>query len=208
MSLFVGMKRSSKTRVALDEIHRLRQVIANGDLSARVNPETATGDAKAILVAVNELLETATRPALSFGECIGRMSAEHESGDIDVLMPAESFKGDLAVMAQGINSMVAGHIAVKKKAMTCVKAFGEGDFNAPLEALPGKKAFINDTIETLRGNLKRLIAEMNRMSAEHDRGDIDVFVPVDRFSGDFAVMAQRINEMVAGHIAVKKKAMA
>ncbi len=34
--------------------------------------------------------------------------------------------------------------------MACVKAFGEGDFNAPLEPFPGKKAFINETIETLR----------------------------------------------------------
>ncbi|UHC19835.1 methyl-accepting chemotaxis protein [Methylobacterium currus] len=208
MSLFVGMKSSSKTRVALDEIHRLGQVMASGNLSARADLETATGDARAILVAVNGLLEAATRPALSFGDCIGRMSSEHDKGDIDVFVPVDRFSGDFAVMAQGVNQMVAGHIAVKKKAMACVKALGEGDFNAPLEAFPGKKAFINDTIETLRGNLKRLIADMNRMSSEHDKGDIDVFVPVDRFSGDFAVMAQGINQMVAGHIAVKKKAMA
>ncbi len=46
------------------------------------------------------------------------------------------------------------------------------------------------------------------MSAEHDRGDIDVFVPVDKFQGDFGVMARRLNEMVANHIAAKKMAMA
>ncbi len=39
------------------------------------------------------------------------------------------------------------------------------------------------------------------MSAEHDAGDIDVFVATDRFHGDFAVMARGINDMVAGHIA-------
>ncbi|MET7246957.1 methyl-accepting chemotaxis protein, partial [Methylobacterium sp. EM32] len=194
--------------MALDEIQRLGQAMAAGDLSARADLTTATGDAKTILIAVNDLLETATRPAITFGDCVGRMSSEHGTGDIDVLMPVEQFKGDFAAMAQDINGLVTGHIAVKKKAMACIKAFGEGDFDAPLESFPGKKAFINETIETLRGHLKRLIAEMNRMSAEHDRGDIDVFVPVDRFSGDFAVMAQGINAMVAGHIAVKKKAMA
>ncbi|WP_244528738.1 methyl-accepting chemotaxis protein [Methylobacterium gossipiicola] len=159
-------------------------------------------------MAVNELLEAATRPAIALGDCIGRMSSEHDKGDIDVVVPATKFSGDFAVMAQDINDMVAAHIAVKKKAMACVEAFGEGNFDAPLEQLPGKKAFINNTIERLRGNLKRLIAEMNRMSAEHDKGDIDVFVAVDRFDGDFALMAQGINDMVAGHIAVKKKAMA
>ncbi len=111
-------------------------------------------------------------------------------------------------MARAINGMVAGHIAVKKKAMACVQALGEGNFEAPLEQFPGKKAFINQTIETLRANLKGLIVEMNHMSSEHNKGDIDVVVPVEKFSGDFATMARGINEMVAGHIAVKKKAMA
>ena len=42
-----------------------------------------------------------------------------------------------------------------QKAMAVVKAFGEGDFDAPLEQLPGKKAFINDTVERVRGLLKQ-----------------------------------------------------
>ena len=208
MSLFVNLRRSSKVQTALDEMRHLTQAIAGGNLSARASLGTATGNARDILMAVNELLEAATRPAIALGDCIGRMSSEHDKGDIDVVVPATKFSGDFAVMAQDINDMVAAHIAVKKKAMACVEAFGEGNFDAPLEQLPGKKAFINNTIERLRGNLKRLIAEMNRMSAEHDKGDIDVFVAVDRFDGDFALMAQGINDMVAGHIAVKKKAMA
>jgi methyl-accepting chemotaxis protein len=104
--------------------------------------------------------------------------------------------------------MVSGHIAVKKKAMAVVKAFGEGNFDAPMEQLPGKKAFINDTIEMMRGNVKGFIADMNHMSQEHDAGDIDVMMSTDKFQGDFKVMAQGVNDMVSGHIAVKKKAMA
>jgi methyl-accepting chemotaxis protein len=208
MSFFVRLKKSSRTKTALNEINRIKTAFADGNLSARANLGDATGGALEILSAVNGLLETVTRPAISLGDSISHMSSEHDKGDIDVFVPADRFQGDFAVMAQGINGMVAGHIAVKKKAMACIKAFGEGDFSAPLEQFPGKKAFINDTIETLRGNLKNLISEMDTMSSEHDKGDIDVFVPADRFQGDFAVMAQAINGMVAGHIAVKKKAMA
>ncbi|MEL0253938.1 MAG: methyl-accepting chemotaxis protein, partial [Novosphingobium sp.] len=81
-------------------------------------------------------------------------------------------------------------------------------FKAPLEQLPGKKAFINDTIETLRANLTGLLLEMKHMSVEHDRGDIDVMIDSAKFEGDFQEVARGINEMVSGHIAVKKKAMA
>jgi methyl-accepting chemotaxis protein len=50
--------------------------------------------------------------------------------------------------------MVAGHISVKKKAMACVAEFAKGNFDAPLERFPGKKAFINDNLEQLRENLQ------------------------------------------------------
>jgi methyl-accepting chemotaxis protein len=159
----------------------------------------------------NELLEALTQARHSLGAMISGlhdMSLAHDAGDIDAVIDPQQFNGDFKTMAAGVNSMVAGHIAVKKKAMACIAEFGRGNFDAPLEAFPGKKAFINDTIEKFRANLKGLIAEMNHMSSEHDRGDIDVMIRSDRFEGDFQVMAQGINAMVGGHIAVKKKAMA
>ncbi|WP_413300850.1 MULTISPECIES: methyl-accepting chemotaxis protein [unclassified Pseudomonas] len=111
-------------------------------------------------------------------------------------------------MAQGINDMVNGHIAVKKKAMTCIRLFGEGDLSAPLEQFPGKKAFINENIELLRTTILALISEMKHMSAEHEKGDIDVMIDTGRFCGSYREIGQGINEMVNGHISVKKKAMA
>ncbi|MBF2714792.1 methyl-accepting chemotaxis protein [Agrobacterium vitis] len=182
--------------------------MADGDTSRRAQVDIATGEAKMLLDAVNRLLDAAMRPVSDLRDATTRMAVDHDKGDIDAILPVDAFKGDLSVMAKGINEMVAGHISVKKKAMACVQEFSEGNFEAALERFPGKKAFINDTVETLRGNLKGFIAEMNRMSAEHDKGDIDVFVPVERFKGDFAVMAKGVNDMVNGHIVVKKKAMA
>ncbi|MCX7285040.1 MAG: methyl-accepting chemotaxis protein [Novosphingobium sp.] len=157
---------------------------------------------------INDTIETLRSNLSGLINELNHMSAEHDRGDIDVVVDAARFHGDFGVMARGINSMVAGHISVKQQAMACVKELGEGNFKAPLAQFPGKKAFINDTIETLRGNLTGLIGELNHMSAEHDRGDIDVMVDHTRFHGDFATMARGINEMVAGHIAVKKQAMA
>ncbi len=144
----------------------------------------------------------------AFTSSVQQMAAEHAKGDIDVAMPAEKLVGVYGTLAQRINEMVAGHIAVKKKAMACVAEFAQGNFDAPLEQFPGKKAFINDTIERLRSNVKRFIEDMKRMSEEHNKGDIDVVIPVESFEGAFQVMAQGVNEMVTGHIAVKKKAMA
>ncbi|WP_429932824.1 methyl-accepting chemotaxis protein [Agrobacterium vitis] len=208
MSFYTQMQKSSKSQVALAEIQRICISIANGNLSERAHLDAATGDAREILSAVNVLLEAGMQPMQKLGAAIAAMADEHHRGEIDAMLRPEDFRGDFVLMAKGVNDMVAGHVAVKRKAVACVKEIGEGNFEAPLEQFPGKKAFINETIETLRANLKGLISEMNRMSLEHDKGDIDVFVPAEKFKGDFAVMAKGVNDMVASHIAVKKKAMA
>ncbi len=194
--------------VVMAELARLEGAMASGNIAERADLSIARGQTQGVLSAVNQLLDKALHPVTALAGNIGVMCAQHDQGDIDVVLPEGHFQGELAIMAKRVNDLVGSHIAVKRLAMACIKEFGEGNFEAPLAQLPGKKAFINATIETLRGNLQGLIFEMQHMSSEHDKGDIDVFVPVDKFRGDFAVMAQGVNAMVASHIAVKKKAMA
>ncbi|MCB4360574.1 methyl-accepting chemotaxis protein [Quatrionicoccus australiensis] len=185
-----------------DQATTIARRVAAGDLSTQI--ELRTGDTSSLMAAIRDMSGTLQ----SFIADMHHMSTEHDKGDIDVLIDSSKFKGDFQVMAQGVNDMVTGHIAVKKKAMACIKEFGEGNFSAPLEQFPGKKAFINDTIEQMRRNLQDFIADMRHMSAEHNNGDIDVQIDTGKFKGDFQIMAQGVNDMVGGHIAVKKKAMA
>jgi methyl-accepting chemotaxis protein len=193
----------------LAEIARVEAALASGgDLSLRLDPGSGNAPTRAVIEAFNRLLETAIRPVEDLAGQIGAMAAEHDQGDIDVVIPADRFTGRYREMAHGINDLVTAHITTKKKAMACVAEFSRGNFSAPLEQFPGKKAFLNDTVETLRSSLSGLIAEMNHMSAEHDRGDIDVMVDDSKFPGEFGVMARGINGMVAAHISTKKKAMA
>ena len=51
--------------------------------------------------------------------------------------------------------------------MACIAEFGKGNFDAELEQFPGKKAFINDTIELLRSNIKNFVKEMEHMSLKN-----------------------------------------
>ncbi len=190
------------------EILRVEDAIARGDLQARLQPANCNATTASVCDAINGLLDKALLPVSDLGASIRHMTDEHERGDIDVVVPTQRFAGEIAGIAADVNNLVNAHIAVKKTAMGVVREFSLGNFEAPLEQLPGKKAFINDTIEMLRRNLVGLIAEMKHMASEHDRGDIDVVIDDRKFEGDFGVVARGINDMVAGHIAVKKKAMA
>ena len=177
--------------------------ISKGDIPAKIT-DKYNGDFNEIKNNLNILIDTLN----TFSSEMNRMSDEHNKGDIDVNISVEKFQGAYKAMAEGVNGMVAGHIAVKKKAMACVDEFSKGNFEAHLERFPGKKAFINEAIEGLRANIKNFISEMNRMSDEHNKGDIDVAIPAEKFQGAYKVMAEGVNGMVAGHIAVKKKSMA
>ena len=181
-------------------LHDLAEQLAQGELPRTNQPQAARGSL------LHSQQQTGEQLAALLTE-LSRVTDEHARGDIDAVLDSQR-PGVYREIAVAINALVASHIDVKKKAMTCVRAIAEGDLRAPLEQFPGKKAFINDTIETLRRNLTGLMSEMRHMSDEHDKGDIDVVIDAARFTGSYAEIAQGINAMVAGHISVKKKAMA
>jgi methyl-accepting chemotaxis protein len=171
--------------------------ISRGDLPPKIDAEYR-GEFNAIKNNLNACI--ASIQGLIDG--MTYMSDEHNKGDIDVVMPVEQFEGAYQEMAEGVNEMVTAHITVKRKAMACVAEFGRGNFDAPLEKFPGKKAFINDIVEELRSNLKSFIGEMNRMSEEHNKGDIDVMIPAEQFAGDFGTMAEGVNDMQTNLLAL------
>jgi methyl-accepting chemotaxis protein len=177
--------------------------ISKGDIPPKIT-DRYNGDFNRIKDALNRCVESLSG---LMGE-MNRMSGEHDRGDIDVAVDVQKFEGAYREMAQGVNDMVGAHIAMKKKAMGVFAEFGKGNFDAKLEELPGKKRFINDTIDQVRKNLKDLIAELDRMSSAHDAGDIDAVIDAQRFHGAYRTMAEGVNKMVGGHIVVKKKAMA
>ena len=155
---------------------------------------------------INTTVEQVRTNLTNLVEGMNRALSSDGSSDPDKI-DVQRFQGGYRTMAQGVSDMAAMQAATGK-AMAVIKSFGEGDFDAPLEHFTGRLAFINTTIEQVRTNLKGIIAEMNHMSAEHDKGDIDVYIDADRFQGGFKTMARGVNDMVSTHIGVKKAAMA
>jgi len=188
---------------AVAELARVLAAAASGDASQRVTMSHIKGIDPMIGQHLNKMLD-------QFGAIdreVQRVSVEHDKGDIDVEIDLNQLEGEFKRTGQRINELVSAHIKVKKLALNVFDEFGKGNFSANIEQLPGKKAFINRTIESVRSNLTGLIEAMNRMAIEHEKGDIDVFIDAGRFQGDFGTMASGVNEMVAAHIRVKKQAM-
>ena len=126
-------------------------------------------------------------------DSVNWVSNAHEQGDIDMTLRDDMFKGDFSVLARSVNRMVAGLLEMNQKSMQVVKAFGEGDFDAPLQRFPGKKAFINDTVEQVRSNLKALNEDTAMLAEAAKEGRITVRAHAERHPGDYRKIIEGIN---------------
>ena len=165
--------------------------ISKGNLPPKIT-DVYYGDFNEIKHNFNQLIDVLNE----FISDMKNMSDEHDAGDIDIVMPASKYEGAYQQMAQGVNNMVDGHISVIKKAMACVKDFGEGNFDASIEQFPGKKAFINDIIEAVRSNLKGVSEQVQDQIDAAKNGDLKDRADVDEFSGDWQIMVAGINDLL------------
>jgi methyl-accepting chemotaxis protein len=122
------------------------------------------------------------------------VSQQHDEGDIDCTVDQNRFKGGYGEMAAGINNMVAGHIAMNRSAIEVVKAFGEGNLDMPLEQFPGKKAFVNEAIEQVRANIKRLVNDADELSHAAVEGRLSTRADASQHQGDFRKIVQGVND--------------
>ncbi len=136
------------------------------------------------------------------------MSDEHTKGNISVMMDPDKFDGDYRLVAIGVNEMVAEYIDENKTVMNCVAQFGNGDFSATIKEYPGEKAFINKSIKKISSSLSSIIESVKWVSAEHEKGNIDMDLHAHLFKGDFSRLAQSVNAMMAGLIEMNQKSMA
>jgi methyl-accepting chemotaxis protein len=152
--------------------------------------EVCAGDQGEQLLRIKDAIKVQTD---NFIAAMGHMAEQHEKGATDVRIDPASLLGPFRKMAQGVNDMVAGHISDNQKAIACVAEFGRGNFDAPLDRFPGKKAVINDTIEQVRTNLKALIADTNLLINNATEGNLRYRADASRHLGDFARIVDGIN---------------
>ncbi|ACT50063.1 methyl-accepting chemotaxis protein [Methylovorus glucosotrophus] len=177
--------------------------IGNGDFTIKVDPFPGKK------ASINKSLEKVRGNLQGLIDSIKWVSNEHEQGNIDMTLHAHLFKGDFSKVAENVNIMVGGHIQLMEKAMACVKAFGEGNFNAELEQFPGKKAYINETVEQVRKNLKALNDDVQMLVRAANEGRVSVRADASRHPGDFRKIVDGVNEtleMIVGPISTVKEA--
>ena len=179
---------SSMSRLlhAQNQVAAVAAAVSHGNMDVTIESHSETD---IISLAIQGMVDNIRRLIAE----MGRMADAHAVGNIDAVLPAGSFEGAYRTVAQGVNDMVAEHVAVNKKALACVAEFGKGNFEAPFERQPGQRAFINDTIEGVRSNLRNLIADTELLAKAASQKNLRARVDANRHLGDYRKIIAGIN---------------
>jgi methyl-accepting chemotaxis protein len=186
----------------LQETSQSMMSLGQGDFSAQLEP--LPGD----LAILNISFDSLKNNVQTLISDMGNMANDHAQGEFDTLLDINKFDGDFRSVVTVINAMVSAYANENEKFIAVIDSIGRGDLSAELEAMPGKKAAMNKSVDRIRGNLKGIVDSVNWVNGEHEKGNIDMTLRADMFKGQFSVLAGSINKIVAGHVELNQKAMA
>ncbi|HCR32789.1 MAG TPA: methyl-accepting chemotaxis protein [Stenotrophomonas sp.] len=124
------------------------------------------------------------------------MAQAHDAGTISHRMQASAFPGAYGRMVADTNALVDAHIQVKMRAVSIIGRYAVGDLSEDMEALPGEKAIITDTLHTAKQNLGAINGEIRRLATAAAAGDFSQRGDSANFEHDFRAMVDGLNRLM------------
>jgi methyl-accepting chemotaxis protein len=176
--------------------------IAGGDFSVHIQESESKDEVGRLTNSFRQVVQTLNR----FVEEQNVMVEQCSAGVLRYRMPANVFAGRYAEMANGINSTVDAIVTPLNVAADYVERISKGDVPSTItEQYRGDFNTIKNNLNTLIDTLNGFMAAQQEMARQHDAGMISYRIPANQFSGVYSTMIQRLNDLVAAHIAVKMR---
>ncbi|MDR6673025.1 methyl-accepting chemotaxis protein [Xanthomonas sp. 1678] len=125
------------------------------------------------------------------------MAQRHDAGQTSYRMDEAAFPGDYGRMVHDSNALAASHIAVTLRLAQIMGRYAIGDFSEDMDRLPGEKAVLTETMDTVKQNLSDMNREINRLASAAAAGDFSVRGDAQRFQYDFRAMVDSLNQLMA-----------
>ncbi|QNH21445.1 methyl-accepting chemotaxis protein [Xanthomonas sp. GW] len=165
--------------------------IASGKLDNDI--DTQSRDETGRLLASMGIMQTQLRAVLAAQT---EMAQRHDAGQISYRMDESAFPGDYGRMVRDSNGLVAAHIAVKMRLIQIMGRYAIGDFSEDMDRLPGEKAVLSTTMDTVKQNLGAMNREIGQLADAAAAGDFSVRGDAQRFQHDFRAMVDSLNQLM------------
>jgi methyl-accepting chemotaxis protein len=125
------------------------------------------------------------------------MAQRHDAGQISYRMDAKAFPGQYGRMVHDSNELAGSHIAVTLRLAQIMGRYAIGDFGDDMDRLPGEKAVLTETMDTVKQNLTAMNREIGQLATAAAAGDFSVRGDAERFQYDFRAMVDSLNQLMA-----------
>ncbi len=188
--LFLGFSRG--TRAALSEVEAASDLLARGEFpeSVRVHTRDEMND-------IARSLERAIRTLRGFADAQGEMAHRHDEGQISFRMDDSAFPGAYGRMVSDTNGLVASHLAAIEKALSIMERYAIGDLTLDMDRLPGEKAAMTRTMDSVKTSLNAVNGEIERLVEAAVAGDFTVRGDAARFQFVFRDIVQSLNQLMS-----------
>jgi methyl-accepting chemotaxis protein len=126
-----------------------------------------------------------------------------QAGKLDVRGDEDKYEGAFRQLVGGFNKTLDAVTTPINISAQYIDRISKGDIPKPIqEDFNGDFNEIKKNINGLINNLSTFIAEMQFMSEEQAKGEIDIFINEDKFAGAYKAMAMGVNSTVKDHVDV------
>nr|WP_324294637.1 methyl-accepting chemotaxis protein [Xanthomonas oryzae] len=176
----------------LKQATQVADAIAHGNLDNPIGPQPSDEPGQ-LLTSMRGMQEQLKAVAAAQQE----MARQHDSGKISFRMDQDAFPGQYGNMVRDTNNLVGAHIAVKMKLAQIMSRYAIGDLSQDMDRLPGEKAVLTDTMDTVKANLSAMNSEIKLLAQAASDGDFSVRGDTARFQHDFLAMIESLNRLMA-----------
>ncbi|HEY4556144.1 MAG TPA: HAMP domain-containing protein, partial [Lysobacter sp.] len=175
----------------LREVVRAADAVAHGDLEHAI-----TANDRSELGHVADSMRAMVATLQRYVAAQHAMQAAHDAGEIDRTIDAAVFPGAYATMAEGINGLVASHIAVNRRTIEVVGAYARGDLSIDIERYPGKKAEVTAAVDAVKAGMQAVNAEIGALVDAAVAGDFSRRGDAERFEFVYRELIDGLNELM------------
>ena len=144
---------------------------------------------------------------LAMNEEIQKLVDNAVQGNLKYRGDASRHQGEFGRLVDGINRTLDAVIGPLDVAADYVDRISKGDIPQKItDTYRGEFNEIKNNLNTCIDTLNTFVDEVTTMSAKQESGDIEWFMPVEKFRGVYRTMAEQgVNLQVGSHIRVKKR---
>ena len=176
--------------VIIKGMGRVANNVKNGNLNDRGNEKLFSGSWHDFVLAINSIIDAFTAPLAVSAQYIDRIS----KGDIPEKITDE-YKGYFNEVKNNINTLIDSTIQVAD----ALVSVSHGNMNITIQERSPKDILVQSVLALVK-NITNVIDEANSMYKLQVEGDIDAFIPADKFEGAYKTMAESINNSMLLHI--------